>query len=123
MLKNYPLTINGVEIPFAKSDSASYDPIEQVNQSETGKDILQITRAEKVAKSFTTGLTSEWEPIFRNFQKSTEPLVVQIYDIETHDYKTYQMRLRKLKVSKRKYSEDLEFTDGIYDFSFDLIQF
>lgn len=123
MLKNYPLIINDIEIPFAKSDSASYDPIEQVNQSETGKDILQVTRVEKVAKSFTTGLTSEWEPIFRNFQKSMEPLIVQIYDIETHDYKTYQMRLRKLKVSKRQYSEDLEFTDGIYDFSFDLIQF
>lgn len=122
-LRDYPLKINNVSIPFAKSESLTYKNIENENQSETGMDILQITRVGKLTASYSTRLTSEWEPILRGFANEIQPLTVQMYDIDTEDYVTYSMRLRDLSVKRVQYSEDLEVYQGIYDFSFKLVQF
>ena len=57
------LKINNVVIPNPKIDGFSESPqvIEQVNQSETGKDLVSVTRSSKLVLSMTFNVTSLWK--------------------------------------------------------------
>lgn len=122
-LKDYPLKINDTILPFTKTFQISPKTIENENQGETGKDIIQIARLDKKEVSISTTLTGEWIPILRGFYLETEPLEVFMYDIETGAYKTYDMRLRDLSYRLSQHSEDLEGIEGVWDISFKLKEF
>ena len=121
-LKDCPLTINDIEIPFVKSEGISYKNDENVYTSETGDDIIQVRKFSKVSNSISTRLTSEWRPIFQRFARSRTPLVVKMFDEETEDYKTYSMRLTDLSEKRVPKSEDLGLYNGIWDISFKLTE-
>lgn len=120
ILKNCPLTINNIEIPFAKSEGISYKNDENTYTSETGDDIVQVRKFAKMSIAWSTRLTSEWRPIFKNFAKSTTPLTVKIFDEEESGYKTYSMRLTDLTENRVRYSEKVTIYNGIWDISFKL---
>lgn len=126
-LKDYPYMIDNTEIPFPKTVTDARETVENVNQSETGKDILQIKRLAKRNLAFTYRLASEWVPIFETFAESTTPLTVKFYDgMGTSGQTGYvekSMRMRNFQKTLLKDSEDLYGIMGIWDITFNLIEF
>lgn len=121
-LSDYPVKINDVPIPYG-TFTFSPETIENVYQSETGKDIVQIKRLGKGKYNFTLKLTSEWVPILYNFYVLRSPLSVNIFDIGLQEYVTKSMRMRDFNDSLVKKSNELKGIYGIYDITFSLIEF
>lgn len=121
-LSDYPVKINDVPIPYG-TFTFSPETIENVYQSETGKDIVQIKRLGKGKYNFTLKLTSEWVPILYNFYVLSSPLSVKIFDIGLQEYVTKSMRMRDFNDSLVKKSDKLKGIYGIYDITFSLIEF
>lgn len=121
-LSDYPVKINDVPIPYG-TFTFSPETLENVYQSETGKDILQIKRLGKGKYNFTLKLTHEWVPILYNFSVISSPLSVEIYDIGLQQYVTKQMRMRDFQDSLARKSDRLKGSYGIYDITFSLIEF
>lgn len=63
MLGHGFIKINNETIPNPKIDGFSETPqvIEQVNQSETGHDLVTVTRSKKLVLSMTFDLSSRWK--------------------------------------------------------------
>lgn len=57
------LKINGVTLPRPKPDGFQEAPqvVEQVNQSETGKDLVSVTRSSKLVLTMTFDVSSRWK--------------------------------------------------------------
>ncbi len=122
-LKDYPFSINDVEIPFPKSFSDNRGVIENVNQSETGKDIVQLRRVGKREFTYTYRLLSDWIPMFDAWADSETELTVKFYDHGTGEYEEKSMRMRNYSRNLVQHSEDLYGIMGIWDFTFTLIEF
>ena len=123
-LKDYPYKINNTEIPFPKTVDDAREVVENVYQSETGKDILQTKRIGKRSVAYTYRLLSDWIPTFEAWADSTTALTVKIYDsTQQSGYVEKTMRMRDFHKSLVKNSEDLYGIAGIWDISFTLIEF
>lgn len=122
ILKNYPIKINGVDIPYNGSMSENYAIIETVNQTEAGTDVCQIERVNKLTLNISYRMLSDFIPTLEEWRDSTIPLNVNIFDFVLNAYKFRYMRMRNYKKNLVKYSQDLEVTTGIWDVSFDLIE-
>lgn len=119
-LKDLPLKINDTVFPFTKNFTVTPKSIENQNQSETGKDIVQVARKDKKEVTIGTTLTGEWVDKVQALYLAVEPLTVYMYDRGTHAYKTYQMRLLDPSYKLKEKSEDLGELDGVWDISFKL---
>lgn len=122
ILKNYPIKINNTAIPFSGSMSEKYDTIENVNTSEAGTDVVQLTRVGKLTTSISYTMLSDFIPTLEGWRDSMTALTVKIYDFGTSGYKERNMRMRNYKKDLVKYSQDLTVTTGIWKVSFDLIE-
>lgn len=122
ILKNYPIKINNVAIPFSGSMSEKYDTIENVNTSEAGTDVVQLTRVGKLTTSISYTMLSDFIPTLEGWRDSMTELSVKIFDFNTGGYKEHSMRMRNYKKDIVKHSQDLTVTTGIWKVSFDLIE-
>lgn len=122
ILKDYPIKINNVAIPFSGSMTENYDTIETVNTSEAGTDIVQVTRLGKLTLSISYKILSDWIATFENWAFDNTYKTVSIFDFGTGAYKERQMRMRNYNKKLVKYSQDLTVTTGIWEVSFDLIE-
>ena len=122
ILKNYPIKINNVAIPFAGSMEENYDTIETVNQSEAGTDIVQVRRLNKLTLSISYTILSDFISQFETWAGTSSYLTVQIFNFGTGAYTSKQMRMRNYKKSLVPKSQDLEATTGIWKVSFELIE-
>lgn len=122
-LKDFPYMINNTAIPFPTSVEDSREVKENVNESETGKDILQIRRVGKRSLAYTYRLLGDWIPTFESWADSTTALTVKIYDsTQQNGYIEKSMRMRDFRKSLVKNSADLYGIMGIWDISFTLIE-
>jgi len=122
ILKNYPIKINNTSIPFSGSMSENYDTIENVNQSEAGTDVRQVTRVNKLTLGISYTMLSSFIPTLEGWRDSLTALTVQIYDFPTSAYKERSMVMRNYKKNLKENSQDLAVTTGIWKVSFDLIE-
>jgi hypothetical protein len=122
ILKNYPIKINNTAIPFSGSMSEKYDTIENVNTSEAGTDVVQLTRVGKLTTSISYTMLSDFIPTLEGWRDSMTALSVKIFDFGTGGYKERSMRMRNYKKDIVKHSQDLTVTTGIWKVSFDLIE-
>lgn len=122
ILKNFPIKINNTAIPFSGSMSENYDTIENVNQSEAGTDVRQITRVNKLSLNISYTMLSDFIPTLETWRDSLTELTVKIYDFPTAAYKERDMVMRNYKKDIVKNSQDLTVTTGIWKVSFDLIE-
>ncbi len=122
ILKNYPIKINNTAIPFSGSMSEKYDTIENVNESEAGTDVRQITRVNKLTLSISYTMLSNFIPTLEGWRDSLTALTVDIYDFTTSAYKQRSMVMRNYNKNIVEHSQDLEVTTGIWKVSFDLIE-
>lgn len=120
-LKDYPIIFDNTELFTPDKWEESYEVLENVNETEAGTDSIEVTRDEKLTIYAEFSCTSEWVRRFRLFSKHI--VNVRIYDSETDAYKTYQMRIRNFKKGTEQHSEYVRSSVGLYNVTFDLIQY
>lgn len=122
-LKNYPIKLNDVVLPFSdKLWDENYSNIQNVNTSEVGTDIVQYTRLGKLKLNLSITLFDSWIPIFEGFAFGGETIMVSIFDKTTGGYKILEMRMDNYSKKPVPKSELLDNMDGMWTFSFTLIQ-
>jgi len=122
MLIDYPVKFNGEAIPEPQSWSEESNVIESVNETEAGTDQILITRYDKLTISCSFQCSHRWAKKFKNYSTQDE-LSVSIYDVLDEAYKVRNMRIRDYKVSLVKNSWRTLGTNGLWEVSFNLIEF
>ena len=107
---NYPkFNTTEISIPYMSWEE-TFDVIENTSSSEAGTDIVAVVRYGKLTVSCSYKVTSAWVKIFETFR-------------ETETYDERRVRMRGYRASKVRHSESLSVTQGIWEVSFELIQF
>lgn len=119
MLSQYPTKINDTEILWAKSWEESSEVIEEVNTSESGTDIIQVTRYDKLTINASYKCSSTWAKTFKEFSKMSS-LTVSLYDQIDEKYKERTMRMRDFTLKYIEKSEKVEASNGYWEVSFKL---
>ena len=122
MLQSYPIKINGTAIYNPEGYSESSDVVETVNESESGTDIIILTRKDKLTISLSFRCSSYFKAILEGY-RNTEPLSVQVYDATEDGYKTRSMRIRNYTCTLVQDSWKTRNTNGLYEISFDLVEY
>lgn len=122
MLKDYPTYFNTFELPFTKKWSEDYDTIEEVNTSEAGTDIVDVSRYNKLSVSCSIGCLSTMAKQLMIFSEMPY-FTLRKYDILTEAYKEYTVRMRDFKVDRIEQSESVAISNGLWKVSFKLEEF
>lgn len=120
---DYPVTINSTQIPVAVSWQETFDVVETVNVTEAGTDIVDVQRVDKLTVTASFGCSSTWMTTFKGWANATSKLTVKIYDHATSGYITRYMRMRNFSASLVPNSDKTSGTIGLWDVSFDLVEF
>ena len=128
MLSSYPLLFGSTALLFPTTWNEKYEQIESINVSESGTDIVQVSRAEKLTLSLAYKITGDLLPIFEYYRKHpTDTISVSIWDAEgggtaTEGYVIKTMRMRNFSKSLVRKSQELGAVNGVWNISFDLIE-
>lgn len=124
MLKeDYPIYFDNTEISIRdRRWNRSYINVTSIFQTEDGHDDVEVIRTGKSTISAAFRCTDVWASVFASFNSHTS-INVRFYDVETDDYVTLIMRMDGLSISKIRGSEQLTATNGVYDISFNLVEF
>lgn len=120
-INNYPFKFDNTIIPFWPSKwGRNNNPIRETMQSEGGRDMMQIIRAEKISVPFNCSVADdEWAGFFETYSKK-ESFVVSIYSPVTHGYEVHTMYMNGFSCNPRKGSEKLTEVAGVWEISFTL---
>ena len=122
MLKDYLPKFNDSVLFKPEKWEESYETIEEINRTEAGTDSISITRKNKLTVACEFACTDEWKAFFLAYSRMNS-ITVSIYDTEVEDYSNHKMRIRNLKSNNEKDSEYVHKSNGLYNVSFDLIEF
>lgn len=124
MLKNdYPIYFDETAITIKdRRWNRSYVNIVNQNQTEDGHDDIEIIRSGKSTISAWFRCMDEWASVLAAFN-SHPSINVKFYDVATKAYVTLVMRMDGLTIQKVIGSENLSVTNGVYDVSFNLVEF
>lgn len=122
MLSDYPVTFDGTEIMQWTSWEESYNVIENLYETESGTDQVDVVRYGKLSVDCSYRCHSDWMHTFIGFSKRDQ-ITVGMYDVETMDMISRTMRIRNFKYSPIEFSEKVEDTNGVWDVSFTLEEF
>ena len=121
-LSDYPAVFNDTEVPFFYGQE-SFAKIQTVSQSESGKDLVQITRNSKLELSCSFNLADvEWVKTFREFSLMSS-FTLQLYDVVLDDYQTYTVRIEDYAQTRIKKSDELKAVKGVWNVSFTIKEF
>ena len=121
-LKDFPTKFDTTEIPFFYG-AETFNKIQETNQSESGKDLVQVTRRSKLSLSCSFAIVDrEWIAFFREY--SLKPsFSLSLYDPVSNEYNLYNVRMESYSQSKRRKSEELDGIFGVWDISFTIEEF
>lgn len=119
MLKTYPTKFNDTQILWAKNWTESSEVVEEVNTSESGTDIIQVTRYDKLKVSASYKCSSTWAKTFKEYSK-LDTITVSLYDQIDEAYKERTMRMRDFTLKYVEKSEKVEVSNGYWEVSFTL---
>lgn len=121
VLKNYPPMFNNTAVPFFPEIDCAPVNIENVNQSEGGRDIVQRVRTDKLSASVKMSVAGdEWDAFFYGLFKGTEAVTFKQYNSTLQDYETRDVRITNFKHKCVKHSEDLSAVVGVWELSFNI---
>lgn len=122
-LSSYPTYMNGTVLTFFPEIENTPDIVENVNESEGGTDIVQVTRTDKMTASVSLELADfTWVQFF--YQLSLlDSFVFKQYSPLLNGYKERTVRLRKFKYKNIKGSDKLTSVVGVWSVSFNLLEF
>lgn len=121
-LKDLPTLFDETEVPFFYGSEA-YNKVQETSQSESGKDLIQVTRASKLSLSCSFAIVDkDWVAFFKEY--SLKPsFTLSLYDPYTNDYALYTVRMEGYTQSRRRKSQELDGIFGIWDISFTIEEF
>lgn len=122
-LSDYPIIMNGTALPFFPEVENTLGIIENISQSEGGRDIVQVIRLDKMSASFSLVLANfTWVKFFYQLSLMDSFIFKQYSPLE-EDYAERTVRLRGFTYKNRKHSDKLAAVTGVWDVSFTLEEF
>lgn len=122
-LNDYPVQINSTNLPVPITWEETANVVESSNTTEAGTDIVDIMRVDKLTVTASFDVSSAWLTTFKGWANSTSKLTVKIYDSVTDGYVTRYMRIRNFVSSLVQNSDKNSGTKGLWNVTFDLIEF
>lgn len=122
-LNDYPVQINSTNLPVPITWEETANVVENSNTTEAGTDIVDIMRVDKLTVTASFDVSSAWLTTFKGWANSTSKLTVKIYDSVTDGYVTRYMRIRNFVSSLVQNSDKNSGTKGLWNVTFDLIEF
>ncbi len=122
-LNDYPVKINNTPIPVPVAWSEISEVVENVNTTEAGTDVCDVLRVDKLTVTASFKVSSMWLATFKGWANSTSALSVKIYDPVTDAYLERSMRIRNFNPALVENSDNTSGTIGLYNLTFDLIEF
>lgn len=124
MLKrDYPIMFDGAEIKvdFSQWDE-SLNNIVNERETEAGTDSVDVIRFGKRTVTCSAACSARWCGIFENYN-SQLVIKVKYYDPAASDYVLRDMRMANFSKSLVLNSDTLEKSNGLYNVSFDLVEY
>lgn len=122
-LNDYPVKINNTPIPVPIEWSENSSVVENAMTTEAGTDVIDVLRVDKLTVTASFNVSSSWLATFKGWANSTSALAVKIYDPVTDAYVERSMRIRNFISNLVQNSDNTSGTIGLYNLTFDLIEF
>ena len=122
-LNDYPVKINNTPIPVPIEWSENSSVVENAMTTEAGTDVVDVLRVDKLTVTASFDVSSSWLATFKGWANSTSALAVKIYDPVTDAYVERSMRIRNFGSNLVPNSDNTSGTIGLYNLTFDLIEF
>lgn len=122
-LNDYPVKINNTPIPVPIEWSENSSVVENAMTTEAGTDVVDVLRVDKLTVTASFDVSSAWLATFKGWANSTSALAVKIYDPVTDAYVERSMRIRNFISNLVPNSDNTSGTIGLYNLTFDLIEF
>ena len=122
-LSEFPTYMNGTALSYFPEVENSSNVVENVNQSEGGRDIVQVVRADKLSSSFSLVLADFSEVQFYYQLSLLDSFVFKQYSPLLNNYVEKTVRLRDFKYKNKKHSDVLDSVIGVWEVSFTLLEF
>lgn len=122
-LNTYPTKINNTTIPVPIAWNENSEVIENAMTTEAGTDVIDVMRVDKLTVNASFNVSSAWLSTFKGWANSTSALTVQIYDAVSDAYVSRNMRIRNFNYSLVQNSDRTSGTIGLWELTFDLIEF
>ena len=122
-LNDFPTKINNTPIPVPIEWSENSSVVENAMTTEAGTDVVDVLRVDKLTVTASFDVSSSWLATFKGWANSTSALTVDIYDPVTNAYKQRSMRIRNFISNLVQNSDNTSGTIGLYNLTFDLIEF
>lgn len=122
-LNDFPTKINNTPIPVPIEWSENSAVVENAMTTEAGTDVIDVLRVDKLTVTASFDVSSAWLATFKGWANSTSALTVDIYDPVTNAYKQRSMRIRNFISNLVQNSDNTSGTIGLYNLTFDLIEF
>ena len=120
---DYPIKINNTPIPVPIEWSENSSVVENSMTTEAGTDVIDVLRVDKLTVTASFDVSSSWLATFKGWANSTSALSVKIYDSVTNAYAERSMRMRNFINNLVKDSDRTSGTVGLWNVTFDLIEF
>jgi hypothetical protein len=115
--------MNGTAIPFFPEMDNEPQKLETVNQSEGGRDIVQVIRDDKMSVSVKMEIAGvTWVKFFYGLYKM-DAFVLKQYNPFAEGYDERTVRMENFKYKAKKKSERLAAVTGVWEVSFKLEEF
>ena len=120
---DFPIQINSTSLPVPKVWNELPEVVENTNTTEAGTDIVDVLRVDKLTVNASFDCSSTWLATFKGWNNATSELTVKIYDPITNNYVTRYMRMRNFSNNFVENSNKNSGTYGLWNVTFDLIEF
>lgn len=121
-LRDYPAKFNTTEIPFFYGQE-QFQKVQTTSLSESGKDLVQITRNSKLAISCSFEIADvDWVKTFKSFSLLPS-FTLHLYDVITDGYAQYTVRMEDYSQLRMRRSDRLTGAKGRWSVAFTLREF
>lgn len=123
-LSDYPVYMNSTEIPFfASSWQRKPKKLQNANQSEGGRDIIQQIRKDKMEISVSYDIADyTWVKFFEELNEM-DSFVLKEYSPKLNAYSERTVRIEDFADNPVDHSEKLSSVIGVWNVSFTLVEF
>lgn len=121
-LRDYPAKFNTTEIPFFYGQE-QFTKVQTTSMSESGKDLIQITRNSKLVIPCTFEIADvDWVKVFKSFSLLSS-FTLSLYDVIADDYVQYTVRMEDYSHFRARKSDRLTAAKGRWTVAFTLREF
>lgn len=123
-ITQYPTMFGDTSVPFFPEVEVSPKNIENVHQSESGKDVVQTIRKDKLSESVKIKVADDaWVRFFYDLYINADSVAFKQYSPLLQGYDTRTVRITNFSYKMVKHSEILSSVAGVWEMSFNIEEF